>query len=189
MITQIDFYILNLIQNMRTDFLDFLMPVITFLGNGGAVWVVTGIIMLFFHKTRKAGITLLLSLLIGWLLSTLMLKNLIARERPFNTFGATLNLDNLLINAPSDRFSFPSGHTLSSFSASVVLLLVDKKIGIPALILAVLIAFSRMYLYVHFPTDIIGGIVLGIVFAVISNYIVNKVEDKINERKLSNNAK
>lgn len=189
MITQLDFYILNAIQEMRTPFLDFLMPVITYLGSGGTVWIVTAVIMLFFRKTRKAGIAVLLSLLIGLLMSTVLLKGLVGRIRPFNMPEGLLDASSLLIGVPSGEFSFPSGHSVSSFSAAMVLLMFDKRIGSPALILAVLIAFSRLYLYVHFPTDILGGLVLGIVFAVVSNFIVNKIGDKINERKLSDNIK
>ncbi len=189
MITQLDFYILNTIQEMRTPFLDFLMPIITYLGSGGTVWIVTAVIMLFFKKSRKAGITVLLSLLMGLLLSTVMLKGLIGRVRPFNMPQGLLDASSLLIGVPSGEFSFPSGHSVSSFSAATALTMFDKRIGYPAFILASLIAFSRMYLYVHFPTDILGGLVLGIVFAVVSNFIVNKIGDKINERKLSDNIK
>ena len=189
MITQLDFYILNLIQGMRTPFLDFLIPLITYLGSGGTVWITIAGIMLFFRKSRKAGITVLVSLLMGLLLSTVMLKGLIGRVRPFNMPQGLLDASSLLIGVPSGEFSFPSGHSVSSFSAAMVLTMFDKRIGIPAFILASLIAFSRLYLYVHFPTDILGGLVLGIVFAVVSDYIVNKIGDKLNERKLSGNIK
>lgn len=188
MITQIDFYILNSIQGMRCGFLDVVMPVITYLGSGGAIWLLASALLLFSKKSRKTGIALLLSLLIGLIISTVLLKGIVARERPFNINGAELDVNSILIGAPSGRFSFPSGHSVSSFSAASVLLSYNRKIGIPALILAVLIAFSRLYLYVHFPTDVLAGAVLGIIFASASIFIVNKIEEKINERKLSDNS-
>lgn len=189
MITQIDFYILNAIQCMRSGFLDTVMPIITYMGSGGAIWLAVSAVLLFFKKSRKTGSALLLSLLIGFILSTLLLKGIIARERPFNIDGAALNINSMLINPPSGRFSFPSGHSVSSFSAAAVLLSYNRKIGIPALILALLIAFSRLYLYVHFPTDVLAGAVLGTVFAAVSIFIVNKIEERLNEKKLSANSK
>ena len=188
-ITQIDFNILNAIQSIRNPFLDTIMPLITFLGSGGIVWAVTALIMLCFKKSRKTGIVIIVSLLLGLFLSTMGLKNVIARERPYNTEGALLTVENLLIGAPSGRFSFPSGHAISSFSAAAVILLYSKKLGIPAIILAALICFTRLYLYVHFPSDVICGALFGILLAFLSNFLINKIWEKINERKLSNNSK
>ena len=188
MVTQIDFCILNAIQTLRTPVLDFIMRYITYLGSGGAVWIVISVIMLFFKRTRKTGITLALALIIGLLLSTLGLKNIIMRERPFNTEGALLDVNSLLIGAPSGRVSFPSGHSVSSFSAAAVLMIYSRKIGMPAFILAAFIAFSRLYLYVHFPSDVIAGAILGILFAVISDITVNSIRRKVYERKLPNNT-
>ncbi len=173
---------------MRNGFLDFFMPVITYLGSGGAIWIFTSLIMLRFKKSRKSGITVLFALLIGYILSTLILKGLVSRERPFNVPGALLGAEDLLIGAPSGRFSFPSGHALSSFSAASVLFVYDRKIGAGALILASLIAFSRLYLYVHFPSDVLCGAVLGVFFAVLATGIVNMIWEKINERKLPDNS-
>ena len=184
-ITQIDFNILNAIQSIRTPFLDTIMPLITFLGSGGIVWAVTALIMLCFKKSRKTGIIITVSLLLGLFLSTMGLKNVIA----YNTEGALLTIENLLIGAPSGRFSFPSGHAISSFSSATVILLYSKKLGIPAIILAALICFTRLYLYVHFPSDVICGALFGILLAFLSNFLVNKIWEKINERKLSNNSK
>lgn len=188
-ITQIDFNILNAIQSIRNPFLDAVMPIITYLGSGGLVWSITAIIMLCFKKSRKTGIIMIVSMLLGLFLSTMGLKNVIARERPYNTDGALLNAENLLIGIPSGRFSFPSGHAISSFSAATVIMMYNKKLGIPEIILASLICFTRLYLYVHFPTDVIAGAVFGILIAFFANFAVNKIWEKINERKLSNNSK
>lgn len=188
-ITTLDFYILNAIQNMRNGFLDAIMPVITFMGSGGAVWILIAIIMICFKKSRKYGIIIGAALLIGFIFSTNILKELVGRERPFNTEGALLTAQNLLIGIPSGRYSFPSGHTISSFSSAAAVFMYNKRYGIGAYILAVLISFSRLYLYVHFPSDVIAGAVLGILITVLSRFIVNKIWEKINERKLSNNTR
>lgn len=188
-ITQIDFNILNAIQGIRNEFLDTIVPHITFLGSGGAIWILISIILICFNKSRKTGVTVIVSLLLGLIFSTIILKSLVARERPFNSDFGLLNVDMLLIGAPSGRFSFPSGHSVSSFSAATILLAYNRKIGIPALLLAVAICFTRLYLYVHFPSDVVIGAILGILLALFSIFIVNKIWEKINERKLSNNSK
>ena len=154
-----DFSVLWWIQeHLRTTFGDAAMPIITHLGSAGIVWIVAAFVLLCIPKYRKCGIDMLIGMLIGLIVGNLILKNLVARSRPcwINT-----DLPAMLISIPQD-YSFPSGHTLSSTIASLVLLRHDKRIGIPAAVLAVLIAFSRMYLFVHFPTDILGGLLLGL---------------------------
>ena len=119
------------------------------------------------------------ALLIGLLVCNVTLKPLIARPRPYDYqlehFGRTISL---LIAAPHD-FSFPSGHTLASFEAATVLMLNNRKLGIPATILAALIAFSRLYLYVHYPTDVICALIMGIAFGFLGNLLVKKITQKI----------
>ena len=110
-------------------------------------------------KTRKVGILVSVALLLDVLTCNVILKPLIARTRPYDVNTAV----ELLIRAPRD-YSFPSGHTAASFAAAAALWFADKKkLAIPALVLAVLIAFSRMYFYVHYPTDVLGGAILGMV--------------------------
>ena len=148
--------ILKSIQNLfGCAFMDFIMPLITKIGNIGAVWIVLGVVLLCTKKYKSLGIMLLLGLLLGFVLGNLLFKNIIARPRPCwidSSFP-------LLIKSPSD-FSFPSGHTLSSFISSFVIFGKNRKFGILAFTLAALIAFSRIYLFVHFPTDILGAILL-----------------------------
>lgn len=183
MITQIDFIVLNAVQNLRCGILDTVMPAITYLGSGGIVWLGAAVIMLFFKRSRKAGISLIAALGIGWLLSTCGLKEIIARPRPFNTEGGLLSAADLLIGIPSGTFSFPSGHALSSFSAAAVLFSYSKKIGIPALVLAVLISFSRLYLYVHFPSDILAGALLGVLLAIFAVRIIDRITENKSEKQ------
>ena len=176
MITNIDFKILDAIQSVANPVFDAFFTFVTHLGDGGYLWIATAIIMLFFKKTRKCGIMLGIVLILGTLVGNITLKNIIARPRPFVQNPDMLN--NLLISAPHG-YSCPSGHTLSSIECAVVIFLNNKKLGIPALIVAVLIAFSRMYLYVHFFTDILLGTIIGIGLAYLVYYTVNKIENKI----------
>lgn len=150
-------------------FLDAVMPMITMLGSGGALWIVTAVILLCTKKYRKYGLMMGLGLLMGLLISNLTLKPLIARARPFLVNPDVV----LLIRAPKD-FSFPSGHTQAAFLASTVLFYMHRKIGIAALILSALIAFSRMYLYVHYPSDILAGLVIGVLLACLSIWLVER---------------
>ncbi|GAA0695106.1 phosphatase PAP2 family protein [Clostridium cadaveris] len=169
-ITNIDFSILDFIQNhLRNGVLDWLMTKISMLGNAGVIWIVISIVLLSIKKYRKCGITLVIGLLLGLLIGNIILKPLVARPRP-----CWINSDIALLIASPKDFSFPSGHTLSSFIAAIILLKEDKKFGYVAMILAILIAFSRMYLYVHFPSDILAGVVLAILIGFVAIRISRK---------------
>ena len=158
--------------------LDFLMPKITLLGDAGIFWMIIAAALLLFRKTRRTGVGMLLALLMGLLLCNLTLKPLCQRPRPYDyqydVFGRVIPL---IIERQHD-FSFPSGHTIASFEAAGVIVMNNKKWGTAALILACLIAFSRMYLYVHYPTDVLTSVVLGLILAFLGNWIARKIPDK-----------
>ena len=155
-ITQLDFSILYRIQDVfRCPALDFLMPKITFLGNAGLIWLLSAGILLLLPKYRRAGILLLAGLAAGVLLGNIIMKPLFARPRP-----CWLESVPLLISDPTD-FSFPSGHTLSPVIGAFMLTAANRKFGLAAIPLAVLIGFSRLYLYVHFPSDVLASVVIG----------------------------
>lgn len=142
--------------------LDAVMPVITLLGDAGIFWIVLGLVLLCIPKTRKVGFGMAAALIMGLLLCNVTLKPLIARIRPYDYVAENMGVTiKLLVDAQHD-FSFPSGHTIASFEAATVVMLHDRKWGIAALVLACLIAFSRLYLYVHYPTDVLASVVLGI---------------------------
>lgn len=171
-VTSIDFSILDFIQStIRCDFLDAVMSFLSFVGNLGGIWIIAAVIMLFFRKTRATGAMVLCALLLGFLIGEVGLKNLFCRMRPF-----TVNTDVVLSINPPSSYSFPSGHSCSSLAASTVLLLRDKRFGIPALIISLLIAFSRLYNYVHYPSDVFCGMLLGIAVAVSVVLILKKTE-------------
>ena len=169
--------------NLWCPLLDAVMPVITLLGDAGIFWIAIAVVLLFFPKTRKVGLGMGAALLMGLVLCNLMLKPMIARIRPYDYqlehFGVTIKL---LIEAQHD-FSFPSGHTIASFEAATVILLHNKKYGIPAMVLACLIAFSRLYLYVHYPTDVIASVILGIGLAFLGKFLVQKGYELYEKRK------
>lgn len=160
MITEIDFAVLYLIQELRCAFLDVVMPFISSLNNHGEIWIVIGVCLLCTKRYRTAGICVLSGLLLGLIFGNGILKHLIARPRP-----CWLDAEVPLLIPVPDDFSFPSGHTLSSFIAAFLLAKTDKRFGFVFIPLAVVIAFSRLYLFVHFPTDILGGIVLAAVIS------------------------
>lgn len=137
--------------------LDFWMPKITALGNSGIIWVLAAVALLCTKKYRKYGLMLLAGLVVAMLAGNLALKNFFARPRPCWLDESVP----LLIARPSD-YSFPSGHTMAAAIGATILTAADRRFGWAAIPLAVLIAFSRMYLYVHFPSDILGGAVLGV---------------------------
>ena len=179
-----DLPILDWIQaNLQSAFMDAFMPVVTLLGDAGIFWIAWAILLLFFPKTRKIGLGMGFALILGLLVCNVTLKPLVARPRPYDFQEAELGvIINLLIEKQHD-FSFPSGHTIASFEAATVLLKNSKKMGIPAMILAVIIAFSRLYLYVHYPTDVIFSVFAGILFAFIGDALAAKVAPKLAPRK------
>ena len=152
-----EIHILDMIQNLRTPIGDVVVPLITRLGDAGIIWIILTVLLLIIPKTRKTGVIMMAALLVDVLLCNVFIKNLVARTRPFDVNTAV----QLLVAKPRD-YSFPSGHTAASFASVTALYLVgEKKMWKAALVLAVLIALSRLYLYVHYPTDIIGGVVFG----------------------------
>ena len=156
----IEFQILYTLQELRTPLVDGLMVFITSLGDHGWFWILMGVLLFSFPRTRILGGCMLISIAAGFLLGNVMLKNIAARQRPCWLDPSV----ELLVPVPKD-FSFPSGHSLVSFEGAVCIFLFNRKWGIPALMLAVLTAFSRLYLFVHFPTDVLTGIVMGTVIA------------------------
>lgn len=156
-IQQIDENILlYLLNHFHTPILDKIMIFITSMGNSGLIWIALTFILLLNKKTRPCGILLTCALSIEFLVGDHILKPLIQRERPFVHFPEV----EMLIKRPGS-YSFPSGHTMSSFTAATVIFFSNKRAGIAAFILAGLIGFSRLYLFCHYPSDVLGGAVFG----------------------------
>lgn len=171
--TDLDIGILYWLQDhVVCSFLTPLMKTATTLGNGGILWILMCLILMIPKSTRKIGIIAALSLAVVSILNNMILKIIVARPRPF-TFADI----QLLISAPKS-YSFPSGHAASSFATATAVFLGNKKFGVIALILATLVAFSRLYFFVHYPTDVLFGAIEGILTAVavckIVDYAIKK---------------
>lgn len=160
----VDFRILYFIQdNLKTDFADGFFSVITHFADSGVIWMLAALALVAVPKTRRAGIVTVAALLIGVLVGNVVLKPGVARIRPYDVDPSVP----ILVAKPND-FSMPSGHTLSSFAGAVAILCFDRKSGIAAILLAALIGFSRLYLFIHYPTDVLAGVFFGAASAILA---------------------
>lgn len=165
---QAELNFLIILSGLRNNVLDKIMCLFTVIGDYGAVWLLLSLVLMLIPKTRKCGFGILLSVAIGFVFGNAILKPLIGRQRPLDILP---QFATGLIPRPHGQ-SFPSGHTTSSFAAATAVFASNKKCGVLAYAVAALIAFSRMYLFVHFPTDILGGIILGVFSAVAAEKIM-----------------
>ena len=149
--------------------LDKIMSMASVMGNKGLVWIAAALLLMVNRKTRFIGILTLAALLLATVMGEGLLKHLIQRPRPYDDFPSI----NLLI-AKSSAYSFPSGHATSAFAAAAVLARYLKKYAAAFWALASLIAFSRLYLFMHYPTDIIAGILLGLACGEVSIYLYER---------------
>lgn len=157
-------------ESFHNEWMDVIMPFISSLGDKGMIWILVGVMLFLLGKQEKAtGAQVLLALLLSLIFCNLILKNAVDRIRPCDLNTAV----DLLVSRPKDP-SFPSGHTSASFAAATVLMLCHSKLRWPAATLAVLMGFSRLYLYVHFPSDVLVGAGLGIACGVASTRIWKK---------------
>ena len=153
----LEFAILDWIQqHLRCDFLDVILPAVSWICNHGEVWIVLAAVLLLRKKERWFGVSVAIALILDLICCNLILKPLVDRVRPF-----AVNTAVELLTAPPLDASFPSGHTAASFAAVFALKASGSRLWKPALVLAVVIAFSRLYLYVHWPSDVLFGAVLG----------------------------
>ena len=156
---------------------------ITNLGDIGFVWLVIAAVLFFFKKTRKGAIIMVVSLGVGYVFNNLLLKNIFLRDRPFVVNEEFKQfLINIGLELPEGT-SFPSGHAFSSFLCATLLFLYNKKLGYLTFPLAFLIALSRVYLCVHYPTDVLAGALIGVLFSINVYYIGNFIVRKINSKK------
>ena len=179
LLSELDGGILLWIQDyLRNPVLTPVIKGITTLGNGGAIWILLTLLLLMLPKTRKVGCMMVAALLGTLLINNILLKNLVARTRPYEVVeGLTY-----LVRRPSE-FSFPSGHAGSSFAAACVMLRrLPKRYGIPAFVLAVLIALSRLYVGVHYPSDVLFGVISGILISYAAEAIVERIWQRKKER-------
>ena len=162
--------------NLWCPVLDAVMPVITVLGDAGIFWIAVAVLFIFTKKYRKIGIGMMIALMMGLVVCNICLKPMIARIRPYD-----LNpLVTLIVDAPHD-FSFPSGHTAVSFAFAAAAACMGKKAHTLSLAFACLMGVSRMYLYVHYPTDVLAGAFFGTLCGLLALFLWKKIigRDKI----------
>ncbi|MBQ3865899.1 MAG: phosphatase PAP2 family protein, partial [Clostridia bacterium] len=160
-------------EHLTNPFFDAVLPFISHLVDKGWIWIVLSLILICIPKTRKIGWTMGVALLLGLIFGNGILKNVIARTRPYDLYPELYHQFNeklteggplrLLVAAEHD-LSMPSGHTLASFEGALGLFLRNKKWGAAALVFAVIVAYSRLYVCVHYPTDVFAGVLLGVGF-------------------------
>lgn len=156
---------LRSLQSIRTPFWDTVMQYASLLGEYGIVGICVGLVLLFFRKTRRTGVQVLMAMGLAFIVANLMIKNAVARSRPYELYPYLQYLG----RKPHDR-SFPSGHTTNVFACATVIFLCHRKAGIAALAIAALVAFSRLYNGAHFPTDVLAGLAIGVIFAVLVHF-------------------
>ena len=172
----VELFILDWIQaHLRHPLLDPVMVFITTLGNAGILWIALTILLALKKSTRKTAAALAIALMLCLVSGNLLLKPLVGRIRPFHA----QELVTLLIETPTD-YSFPSGHTAASFAAVFALKTAGSPLWKPALAVAIVIAFSRLYLYVHWPSDVLAGALLGAAVGWEGAKIVEKALEKRN---------
>lgn len=171
---QMDGEILLWIQeHLRKEFLNPIVMFITGLGDAGWFWILLCVILLFSKQFRKTGITGLLALLIGFIITNLFLKNAVMRVRPYEMIEGLQ-----LIGKSARDFSFPSGHSTASITASTVFLIkLPKKFGVFAFLLGALICFTRLYIGIHYPTDVIAGILIGLFAAYAAVFLMDRKKE------------
>lgn len=173
--------ILHSIQALHNPVLDQIMITVfnTLVGSLGQLWIVVGLVLLVIPKTRKCGAAVLVSYFVSFLIGNEWLKDLIARPRPC----AVDDTVQMIVKKPSS-FSCPSVHTYLAFSSAMVIFHYYKKAGIGVFVFAALVGFSRMYFFVHYPTDVLFGAVLGIVTAFVVCVLLDKLYDSVKKKAL-----
>lgn len=175
-----EFDILYFLQELRGPLLDRIMVGISFLGNAGWFWILLTVLFLCFPRYRRCGMAAALALILDFLICNIGIKNLATRPRPCWLDPSV----ELLIPVPKD-FSFPSGHSAAAFAVAVAVLLYHRKEGAAVLGLAVMVAFSRLYLFVHFPTDVLAGCLVGAACGGMAFILAGRVEKKTQKNRKS----
>ena len=174
-----EFAFLDWLQQFHNPVLDALAVFLNYAGEHGEIWIAFTLLLLLFRRTRKAGCAMATALVLYLLAGDCILKPLFARPRPCD-----LNTSITMLVARPHGHSFPSGHTASGVAAAYALWLQNRKLGAPALVLAAFIAFTRLYLYVHFPTDVLGGAVLGIALGAAASAFVNYMANRKKKQQI-----
>ncbi len=185
-----EFDILYWLQGIHNPVLDAIMAFFSLIGEAGIVWILTAVIFLCMKKYRKCGMAIAVALILSLIFCNGVMKNLIQRDRPFwidgNLLESIESMSNLFVVVPHD-FSFPSGHTSASFAAALAIFAFHRREGIIAIIVAALISFSRLYIGVHFPTDVLASLALGSLYGILGAVFVRYAMAKLEAKKTGSN--
>ena len=174
-----EFAFLDWLYQFRNPVMNTISIFFDYAGAHGEIWIAFTLLLLLFRRTRKAGFAMAVALVLYMAAGHFFLKPLFARPRPCDVDTAIT----ILVKRPHGH-SFPSGHTASAFAAAFALWLQNRKLGVPALVLAAFIAFTRLYLYVHFPTDVLGGLALGLALGALASWIVDGLANKPKRKQI-----
>ena len=174
-----EFAFLDWLYQFRNPVMNAISIFFDYAGAHGEIWIAFTLLLLLFRRTRKAGFAMAVALVLYMAAGHFFLKPLFARPRPCDVNTAIT----ILVKRPHGH-SFPSGHTASAFAAAFALWLQNRKLGVPALVLAAFIAFTRLYLYVHFPTDVLGGLVLGLALGALASWLVDSLANKSKKKQI-----
>ena len=174
-----EFAFLDWLYQFRNPVMNAISIFFDYAGAHGEIWIAFTLLILLFRRTRKSGFDIAVALVLYMAAGHFFLKPLFARPRPCD-----LNTSITMLVARPHGHSFPSGHTASAFAAAFALWLQNRKLGVPALVLAAFIAFTRLYLYVHFPTDVLGGLVLGLVLGFFASWLVDSLANKSKKKQI-----
>ena len=173
-----EFAFLDWLYQFRNPVMNTISIFFDYAGAHGEIWIAFALLLLLFRRTRKAGFAMAVALVLYMAAGHFFLKPLFARPRPCD-----LNTSITMLVARPHGHSFPSGHTASAFAAAFALWLQNRKLGVPALVLAAFIAFTRLYLYVHFPTDVLGGLVLGLALGFFASWLVDSLTNNSKKKQ------
>ena len=162
-------------NNLHNSVLNRVMQIVTHLG-GIPIWLTIAFVLLFFKKYRLSSLTLVAAVGGSGFMCRIVLKPLFARERPFDT-----HLFELFTRAPTS-YSLPSTHTAMAIAAALVLFTVNRRLGGAALVLALLVSFSRVYLLVHYVSDVLAGMAVGVLVSILAIVIIRKLSEFAEKR-------
>ena len=178
------FIAMNGLESKAGGFLTPFLKFVSFFGEGGMCLLILAVILLLFKGSRRAGASMLLAIGVGALFTNVIIKNVVARPRPFYADGLYLEFWLDAGATTVSEYSFPSGHTTVAMTSMTALFLsTNKKKSWLAYIFVLFTAFSRVYLIVHYFTDIIGGLIIGGISGVIGYYLAKLIFNAFEKNK------
>ena len=160
--------VLEWFESIHGTALDQFMVAVTNSATSGLIWFAIGFLMTCTRRWRRCGVSVVVAMVLAYIVVDILLKPTVCRERPFAVE------DFQLLIPPPENWSFPSGHTASAFAGATAVLIHDRRWGAVAMVYAALVGISRLYLCVHWPTDVIAGALIGIAVAFLAVWFMSR---------------